>query len=158
MDGGGGSVLWGSDGNGFGGVCCGGAHDGFGADGGFAETVDTLLLCALRWVFLIVARSFDGVGFLGTLINDSAVVVAVLLAAVDDALGFECAAEGLKRDLKIDFCHGGIVFVGLLLSYVFRIEAIDWIDAIGLFGLIFYGYLIGIVAVGDGCPTVVAAD
>ena len=82
----------------------------------------------------------------------------VVLGAVDDALGFECAAKGLKGDLKIDFCHGSIVFVELLMSYIFRIEAIDWIDAIGLLCLIFCGYLIGIVAVVDGRPTVVAAD
>ena len=52
----------------------------------FTEAVDDLEFCALGRVFLIVAWIADGIGFLFAFVDDFAIVVAVVFAAVDDAL------------------------------------------------------------------------
>lgn len=72
---------------------------------GFAEDVDIAEFFTLWRILLVVAGMADSIGFLRTPEDDFAVVVLVVLAAMDNALLGECAAYFGKRDLEVDDCH-----------------------------------------------------
>lgn len=83
----------------------GGEKDALGLGRGSLETVLTLQFLAGGGIAFPVARMADGVRFGSGLVDDATFVVAVLLAAVDDAAFLERAAYVADRIEIVDRCH-----------------------------------------------------
>lgn len=94
---------------GIGGLLCavggGGLHNLFRQAARLTETVDFLQLIALRRIIVPVAGVLDTIGFGRAFVDDSAIFVAVKLAAVNDSVLGECAFDFLYRILINNFCY-----------------------------------------------------